>query len=121
MSVKGVRGRMPRIEYWLRGRAAAVSWRGGGRRREDWEPFRDRVVPGDCLSAYLNHRLCQWNNLCVIFHSPSHFNKVNTSDARAFAPASFPDQCSTSTCTTAIVSMISMRANRGVMFGAGPF
>jgi hypothetical protein len=28
----------------------------------------------------------------VIFHSPFHLSKVNTSEARALAPANFPDQ-----------------------------
>src|SRR5215472_7157722 len=39
---------------------------------------------------------CQWNSLCVIFHSPLHLTRVNTSDARAFVPASLPDQRCTS-------------------------
>src|SRR5689334_8375907 len=43
-----------------------------------------------------NHWSCQWNSLCVIFHSPLHLSRVNTSEARALAPASLPDQRCTS-------------------------
>jgi len=39
-----------------------------------------------------NHWSCQWKSLWVIFHSSLHLSKVNTSEARALAPASFPDQ-----------------------------
>lgn len=38
------------------------------------------------------HWSCQWKSLCVIFHSPFHLSKVNTSEARALAPANLPDQ-----------------------------
>src|SRR5256885_2086748 len=86
-------------------------------------PFHDlsafrRLAQIPIVAAYWS---CQWKSLWVIFHSPSHLRRVNTSEARALAPASLPDQRCTSRCTTAMLSMISMRANRGLIFGAGPF
>jgi len=45
------------------------------------------------LRLWGNHWSCQWKSLCVIFHSPFLLSKVNTSDARALAPANLPDQC----------------------------
>ena len=44
------------------------------------------------LSRKDDHWSCQWKSLCVIFHSPFHLSKVNTSEARALAPANLPDQ-----------------------------
>src|SRR5207248_3103248 len=37
-----------------------------------------------------NYPSCQWNSLCVIFHSPFHLSRVNTSEARVLAPANLP-------------------------------
>ncbi len=44
------------------------------------------------LKRWGNHWSCQWKSLCVIFHLPFHLSKVNTSEARALAPANLPDQ-----------------------------
>jgi hypothetical protein len=72
---------------------------------------------GFCLQCYWS---CQWKSLCIIVHSPFRFSEVNMSEARAFVPANLPDHRCTSKCKT-MLSMISIGAERGLRFGAGPF
>src|SRR5687768_7442089 len=65
------------------------------------------------------HWACQWKILCAIFQPASVFTSVNASDMWTSDPANLPDQRSTSRRTTAMVSMISTPAKRGLDVGSG--